>query len=69
MTATLWFFLGFWIGCSAGFLLCACLSVARDGERQADTALTKLRGDARRIRAHDQRARMNLRIKTSHAGV
>ena len=36
MTAFLWFLLGLWVGCSAGFLLFACLQVSRDGERVAD---------------------------------
>ena len=42
MTATFWFLLGLWVGCSAGFLLSACVSVARDAEQQADSALKRL---------------------------
>ncbi len=42
MTATFWFLLGLWVGCSAGFLLSACMSVARDAEQQADSALKRL---------------------------
>ncbi len=50
MTATLWFLLGLWAGCCAGFLLLACVSVARDSDLRA--ALNRLRGNARRIGSH-----------------
>jgi hypothetical protein len=68
MTATSWFLLGLWVGCSAGFLLSACVSVARDGEQRSDSALKKLRSAARRVASHNERIRVNLlRMKTARA--
>ena len=68
MTATFWFLLGLWVGCGAGFLLGACMCVARDGEQRAESALKKLRSAARRVASHDERIRANLlRMKTARA--
>ena len=58
MTAFLWFLLGLWVGCSAGFLLFACLQVSRDGERVADAGA--IRGLERRGDLHDRRLQTDL---------
>lgn len=58
MTAFLWFLLGLWVGCSAGFLLFACLQVARDGERATDAGT--IPGLERRANLHDRRMQADL---------
>ena len=68
MTAMIWFLLGLWAGCSAGFLLAACMAIARDGRQRAEAALSKSRSAARRVRADDNRVRMNLlRLRPVHS--
>ena len=58
MTAFLWFLVGLWVGCSAGFLLFASLQVSRDGERVA--AEGAIRGRERRVSLHDRRLQTDL---------
>ena len=58
MTAFLWFLVGLWVGCSAGFLLFASLQVSRDGERVADEGA--IRGRERRVSLHDRRMQTDL---------
>ena len=67
MTDVFWFLLGLWIGGSAGFLLSALMSVARDGDRRADAALAKLRRAARRMESRDREVRFPLQSKTARA--
>jgi len=66
MTAMIWFLLGLWAGCTAGILLSACGAVAGEGERRAESALKKLRGNASRVGARDRRGGSNpIRPKTA----
>jgi hypothetical protein len=62
MTAFLWFLLGLWVGCSAGFLLFACSQVARDGERATGT----IPGLERRVSLHDRRMQTDLFALNAH---
>jgi hypothetical protein len=39
MTSMLWFMLGCWIGCGAGFLLCALAQMQSEPARVADLPL------------------------------
>ena len=61
MTPFLWFLVGLWVGCSAGFLLFASLQVSRDGERVADASairgLERKGKSARPPKAKDPNAR------------
>ena len=58
MTAFLWFLVGLWVGCSAGFLLFASLQVSRDGERVADAGT--IPGLERRVSLPDRRRQADL---------
>ena len=42
MSAFLWFMFGLWIGGTVGFLLFACLQMARDASHLADDQWSKL---------------------------
>ena len=68
MTTMIWFLLGLWVGCTAGFLLVGCMFVARDGAQRADAAFHRLHRVDHRIRRHDRRVGIDLlRINTAHA--
>jgi hypothetical protein len=61
MTAFLWFLLGLWVGCSAGFLLFACSQVATGTipclERRVSLHDRRMQTDLFALNAHRRRAK------------